>query len=78
VRVNCEPRCACASFFFPHGRAAGADGAGAASTASFQPVTYLTTYAATKAFDRFFRAGLAAEVARFGVNVTGCAQANGE
>ena len=40
-----------------------------ASTASFQPVPYLTTYAATKAFDRFFALGLAAEVARFGVRV---------
>lgn len=41
-----------------------------ASTASFQPVPYLTTYAATKVFDRFFALGLAAEVARFGINVT--------
>jgi len=41
-----------------------------ASTASFQPMPYLTTYAATKAFDRFFALGLAAEVARFGVHVT--------
>ncbi|MGA3264276.1 MAG: SDR family oxidoreductase [Terracidiphilus sp.] len=41
-----------------------------ASTASFQPVPYLTTYAATKVFDRFFAQGLAAEVARFGVKVT--------
>jgi hypothetical protein len=41
-----------------------------ASTASFQPVPYLTTYAATKAFDRFFALGLAAEVAQFGVKVT--------
>jgi hypothetical protein len=41
-----------------------------ASTASFQPVPYLTTYAATKAFDRFFALGLAAELARFGVKVT--------
>ncbi|HXR37808.1 MAG TPA: SDR family oxidoreductase [Terracidiphilus sp.] len=41
-----------------------------ASSASFQPVPYLTTYAATKAFDRFFALGLAAEVARFGVKVT--------
>jgi len=40
------------------------------STASFQPVPYLTTYAATKAFDRFFALGLAAEVARYGVKVT--------
>jgi hypothetical protein len=41
-----------------------------ASTASFQPVPYLTTYAATKAFARFFALGLAAEVASFGVRVT--------
>jgi len=41
-----------------------------ASTASFQPVPYLSTYAATKVFDRFFAQGLAAEVARFGVKVT--------
>jgi uncharacterized protein len=41
-----------------------------ASTASFQPVPYITTYAATKTFDRFFALGLAAEVARFGVKVT--------
>jgi hypothetical protein len=41
-----------------------------ASTASFQPVPYISTYAATKAFDRFFSLGLAAEVARFGVKVT--------
>ncbi len=41
-----------------------------ASTASFQPVPYLSTYAATKAFDRFFTLGMAAEVARFGVRVT--------
>jgi short-subunit dehydrogenase len=41
-----------------------------ASTASFQPLPYLNTYAATKVFDRFFAQGLAAEVARFGVKVT--------
>jgi hypothetical protein len=41
-----------------------------ASTASFQPLPYITTYAATKVFDRFFALGLAAEVARFGVKVT--------
>jgi short-subunit dehydrogenase len=33
-------------------------------------VPYLTTYAATKAFDRFFALGLAEEVARYGVKVT--------
>jgi hypothetical protein len=41
-----------------------------ASTASFQPIPYLNTYAATKVFDRFFAQALAAEVARFGVKVT--------
>lgn len=41
-----------------------------ASTASFQPIPYITTYAATKVFDRFFALGLAEEVARFGVKVT--------
>jgi len=41
-----------------------------ASTASFQPVPFLSTYAATKAFDRFFALGLAEEVAPFGVKVT--------
>jgi uncharacterized protein len=40
------------------------------SVASFQPVPFLSTYAATKAFDRFFALGLAEEVAPFGVNVT--------
>jgi len=41
-----------------------------ASTASFQPLPYLATYAATKAFDRFFALGLAGEVARYGIKVT--------
>ena len=41
-----------------------------ASTASFQPIPYLSTYAATKVFDRYFALGLAEEVARFGVKVT--------
>lgn len=40
------------------------------STASYQPIPYLSTYAATKVFDRFFALGVAAEVARFGVRVT--------
>jgi len=41
-----------------------------ASTASFQPIPYNTTYAATKVFDRFFAVGLAEEMARFNVKVT--------
>jgi hypothetical protein len=41
-----------------------------ASTASLQPVPYLATYAASKAFDRYFAQALAAEVKGHGVRVT--------
>ncbi len=41
-----------------------------ASTASFQPVPYMATYAATKVFDRFFGEALAAEVRPLGVKVS--------
>lgn len=40
-----------------------------ASTASYQPVAYMATYAATKAFDRFLAEALAHEVAECGVKV---------
>jgi uncharacterized protein len=40
-----------------------------ASTASFQPVPYISTYAATKAFDLLFAEGLAEEVHGYGVRV---------
>ena len=40
------------------------------SVASYQPVPFLTTYAATKGFDRYFALALAEEVAPFGVNVS--------
>lgn len=40
-----------------------------ASTASFQAVPYISTYAATKAFDLLFAEGLAEEVRRHGVRV---------
>jgi uncharacterized protein len=40
-----------------------------ASTASYQGVPYISTYAATKAFDLLFAEGLAAEVSRYGVRV---------
>lgn len=42
-----------------------------ASTASYQAVPYISTYAATKAFDLLFAEGLAAEVSRYGVRVCG-------
>src|ERR1700674_5534802 len=40
-----------------------------ASTAGFQPVPYISTYAATKGFDLLFAEGLAEEVRRYGVHV---------
>ena len=40
-----------------------------ASTAAFQPVPYICTYAATKGFDLLFAEGLAEEVRRYGVRV---------
>jgi uncharacterized protein len=40
-----------------------------ASTAAFQPVPYIATYAATKAFDLFFAEGLAEEVRQYGIRV---------
>lgn len=41
-----------------------------ASTASYQPVAYMATYAATKVFDRFLAEALAHEVAEYGVKVS--------
>lgn len=71
VRVNCEAVVRLSRLFIPRmvERRRGWMLV-VASTASFQPVPYLSTYAATKAFDRFFALGLAAEMARFGVKVT--------
>jgi short-subunit dehydrogenase len=71
VRVNCEAVVRLSRLFVPRmvERRCGWVLI-VASTASFQPIPYLTTYAATKVFDRFFALGLAAEVARFGVKVT--------
>ncbi len=71
VRVNCEATVHLTRLFIPRmvERRRGWVLI-VASTASFQPIPYITTYAATKVFDRFFAQGLAAEVARFGVKVT--------
>jgi short-subunit dehydrogenase len=41
-----------------------------ASTAAYQPVPYLATYAATKVFDRFLAEALAHEVSGYGVKVS--------
>jgi len=71
IRVNCEAAVALARLFVPKmvERRKGWVMM-LASTASFQPVPFLTTYAATKAFDRYFSLGLAEEVAPFRVKVT--------
>jgi uncharacterized protein len=71
VRVNCEAMVRLTRLVVPHmvERRRGWIMI-LSSTASFQPVPYLNTYAATKAFDRFFALGLAAEVASAGVKVT--------
>jgi uncharacterized protein len=71
VRVNCEAVVRLSRLFVPQmvERRRGWVVV-VASTASFQPVPYISTYSATKVFDRFFALGLAAEVARFGVKVT--------
>ncbi len=71
VRVNCEAVVRLSRLFVPRmvERRRGWVLV-VASTASFQPVPYLATYAATKVFDRFFALGLAEEVAPYGINVT--------
>src|ERR1700733_1273658 len=70
VRVNCEAVVRLSRLFLPRmvERRRGWMLV-VASAASFQPVTYLSTYAATKAFDRFFALGVAAEVAQYGIKV---------
>ncbi len=71
VRVNCEAMVRLSRLLVPQMVERGRGWVLVlGSTASFQPVPYISTYAATKAFDRFFALGLAAEVARFGVKVT--------
>jgi uncharacterized protein len=71
VRVNCEAMVHVSRLFLPRmvERRRGWMLV-TASTASFQPVPYISTYAATKAFDRFFALGVAQEVGRYGVKVT--------
>jgi short-subunit dehydrogenase len=71
IRVNCEATVRLTRLFLPSmvERRRGWVMV-LASTASFQPVPFLSTYAATKAFDRYFALGLAEEVAPYGVKVS--------
>lgn len=70
VRVNCEAVVRLSRLFVPRmiERRRGWVLV-VASTASFQPLPYLATYAATKVFDRFFALGLAEELAQYGIKV---------
>ena len=71
VQVNCTAVVHLTRLFLPAMIARGrGDVLIVASTASFQPVPYLATYAATKGFDRFFAEALAEENARFGIRVS--------
>ena len=71
VRVNCEAVVHLSRLFIPKmvDRRRGWMLV-VASTASFQPIPFFGTYAATKVFDRFFAQALAEEVKEFGVKVT--------
>lgn len=71
VRVNCEAVVHLTRLYLP---AMIERGRGwvmiVSSLASYQPMPYLATYAATKAFDRHFAEGLAAELAGRGIRVS--------
>ncbi len=70
IQVNCSAVVSLTSLFLPamiqrgHG-----DVLIVASTASFQAVPYISTYAATKAFDLLFAEGLAEEMKPHGIRV---------
>ena len=70
VQVNCSAVVHLTRLYLPEmvKRRAG-DILVVASTAAFQPVPYISTYAATKAFDLLFAEGLAEEVRPYGVRV---------
>src|SRR5258707_15575087 len=70
VQVNCRAVLHLTRLYLP-GMVArrGGDVLIVASTASFQAVPYISTYAATKAFDLLFAEGLAEEVKPYGVRV---------
>lgn len=71
VRVNCEAVVHLTRLFVP-GMVKRRRGwiMVLSSVASFQPIPYMTTYAATKGFDRFFALGLAEELAPFNIKVS--------
>jgi short-subunit dehydrogenase len=71
VQVNCTAVVALTNLYLPGmtERRRG-DVLIVASTASYQPVPYLATYAATKVFDRFLAEAIAEEVKKYGIRVS--------
>ncbi len=71
VQVNCTAVVALTNLFLPQmvARKRG-DILIVASTAAYQPVAYLATYAATKVFDRFLAEAMAEELKKHGVRVS--------
>jgi len=70
VQVNCSAVVHLTRLFLPEMMKRGhGDVLILASTAAFQGVPYLSTYAATKAFDLLFAEGLAEETKRYGIRV---------
>jgi short-subunit dehydrogenase len=70
VQVNCRAVVHLTRLYLPGMIARGrGDVLILASTASFQAVPYISTYAATKAFDLLFAEGLAEEVRSYGIRV---------
>ncbi len=70
VQVNCSAVVHLTHLYLPHMiEQRSGDILIVASTAAFQPVPYISTYAATKAFDLHFAEGLAEEMRPYGVHV---------
>jgi short-subunit dehydrogenase len=70
VEVNCTAVVSLTRLFLPDMVARrGGDILILASTAAFQAVPYISTYAATKAFDLYFAEGLAEEMKPYGIRV---------
>jgi len=71
VQVNCTAVVYLTNLFLPRmiARKRG-DILFVASTAAYQPVAYMSTYAATKVFDRYLAEALAEEVKQHGIRVS--------
>lgn len=70
IQVNCSAVVHLTRLYLPEMVARGhGDILIVASVAAFQAVPYISTYAATKAFDLLFAEGIAEEVRRYGVHV---------